>query len=144
MCSVDFCTSFHLIMWTFYCVCCACSVLSDSLRHDGPQPTRLLCQWDSPGKDTRVHCHALLEGIFLTQGSSLHLLHLLHWEVGCLPHGTFYHPLLKFSFEMQSYRRPIRKNKYRGHILIQLLEQRKAVPSKLKMLDFQREMLVLG
>ena len=43
---------------------------------------------------------------------------------------------------MQSYRRPIRKNKYRGHILIQLLEQRKAVPSKLKMLDFQREMLV--
>ena len=45
---------------------------------------------------------------------------------------------------MQSYRRPIRKNKYRGHILIQLLEQRKAVPSKLKMLDFQREMLVLG
>ena len=80
-----------------------------------------------------------------TQGLDLHLLHLLHWEVGCLPlcHLEHYYPLLKFSFEMQSYRRPIRKNKYRGHILIQLLEQRKAVPSKLKMLDFQREMLVL-
>ena len=61
-----------------------------------------------------------------------------------VPPGTFYYPLLKFSFEMQSYRRPIRKNEYRGHILIQLLEQRKAVPSKLKMLDFQREMLLLG
>ena len=25
-------------------------------------------------------CHALLQGIFLTQGSNLHLLHLLHWQ----------------------------------------------------------------
>ena len=30
-------------------------------------------------------CHALLQVIFLTQGSNLHLLHLLHWQVGSLP-----------------------------------------------------------
>ena len=30
-------------------------------------------------------CHALLQGIFLTQGSNLHLLCLLHWETGSLP-----------------------------------------------------------
>ena len=30
---------------------------------------------DSPGKNTGVGCHALLEGIFLTQGSNLGLLH---------------------------------------------------------------------
>ena len=30
-----------------------------------------LCPWDSPGKDTGVACHALLQGIFLTQGSNL-------------------------------------------------------------------------
>ena len=29
-------------------------------------------------------CHALLQGIFLTQGSNLHLLRLLHWQVGPL------------------------------------------------------------
>ena len=41
----------------------------------GPQPTRLLCPWDSSGKNTRVGCHALLQGIFLTQGSNPGLLH---------------------------------------------------------------------
>ena len=30
---------------------------------------------DSPGKDTGVGSHALLQGIFLTQGLNLHLLH---------------------------------------------------------------------
>ena len=29
-------------------------------------------------------CRALLQGIFLTQGSNPHLLHLLHWQVGSL------------------------------------------------------------
>ena len=43
-------------------------------------PLRLLCPWDSPGKNIGVGCHALLQGIFLTQGSKLHLLHLLHWH----------------------------------------------------------------
>ena len=36
------------------------------------------------GKNTGVGCHALLQGIFLTQGSNLHLLCLLHWQVGSL------------------------------------------------------------
>ena len=45
----------------------------------------LLCPWDSPGKDTGVYCHALLQGIFPTQGSNLCLLHILHWQVGSLP-----------------------------------------------------------
>ena len=35
----------------------------------------LLCPWDSPGKNTGVGCHALLQGIFLTQGSNPGLLH---------------------------------------------------------------------
>ena len=39
--------------------------------------TRLLCPWDSPGKITGVGCHSLLQGIFPTQGSSLHFLCLL-------------------------------------------------------------------
>ena len=41
----------------------------------GLQPVRLLCPWDSPGKSTGVGSHALLQGIFPTQGSNLGLTH---------------------------------------------------------------------
>ena len=33
------------------------------------------CPWDFPGKNTRMGCHFLLQGIFPTQGSNLRLLH---------------------------------------------------------------------
>ena len=49
--------------------------LSDFLGPHELQPTRLLCPWNSPGKNTRVGCHFLLQGIFLTQGSNRGLLH---------------------------------------------------------------------
>ena len=42
----------------------------DSLQPHGLQPTRFLCPWDSPGKNTGVGCHFLLQGIFPTQGSN--------------------------------------------------------------------------
>ena len=35
----------------------------------------LFCPWDSPGKNTGVDCHAFLQGIIPTQGSSPGLLH---------------------------------------------------------------------
>ena len=42
--------------------CCqVASVVSDSVRPHGLQPTRLLCPWDSPGKNTGVGCHFLLQ-----------------------------------------------------------------------------------
>ena len=37
------------------------SVVSDSLRPYGLQPTRLSRPWDSPGKNTGVGCHFLLQ-----------------------------------------------------------------------------------
>ena len=36
------------------------SVMSDSSRPHGRQPTRLLHPWDFPGKSTGVGCHCLL------------------------------------------------------------------------------------
>ena len=42
-------------------------------------------RWDSPGKNKGMGCHALLQGIFLTPGSNLHLLCLWHWQAGSLP-----------------------------------------------------------
>ena len=55
------------------------------LRPYGIYPTSFLCPWDCPAKNTGMGCHALLKGIFLTQGSNPHLLGLLHWEMGSLP-----------------------------------------------------------
>ena len=52
------------------------SAMSNSVKPYGLQPVRLLCLWDSPGKNTGVGYHALLQGIFLTQGSNPRLLHL--------------------------------------------------------------------
>ena len=35
--------------------------MSDFVRPHGWQPTRLFCPWDSPGKNTGVGCHFLLQ-----------------------------------------------------------------------------------
>ena len=35
--------------------------MSDSVRPDRRQPTRLPCPWDSPAKNTGVGCHFLLQ-----------------------------------------------------------------------------------
>ena len=45
------------------------------MQPHGLQPTRLLCPWDSPGKNTGVGGHALLQEIVPTQGSNPGLLH---------------------------------------------------------------------
>ena len=46
----------------------------------GTAGCQLLCPGDSPGKNPGVGCHALLQGIFWTQGSNSCLLNLLHWQ----------------------------------------------------------------
>ena len=50
------------------CVCSVTSLMSDPLWPRGLWPARLLCPWDSPGKNTGLGCHALLHMIFLSQG----------------------------------------------------------------------------
>ena len=61
------------------------SIMSYSLQPHVLQPARLLCPWDSPGKNTIVGCHFPLQGLFLIQGSNLYLLSLLHWQAASLP-----------------------------------------------------------
>ena len=60
----------------------SCSTLCDPVDCGPPGSS---VHGDSPGKNTRVSCHALLQGIFPTQGSNLGLLCLLHWQVCSLP-----------------------------------------------------------
>ena len=48
---------------------------ADSLPTELSGPTRVLCPWNSLGKNTGVGCHFLLQGVFPTEGSNLGLLH---------------------------------------------------------------------
>ena len=45
------------------------------LRPHGLQTAKLLCSWNSPGKNAGVDCHSLLQGGFSTQGLNMGLLH---------------------------------------------------------------------
>ena len=42
-----------------------------------------------PGKNTGMGCHALLQGIFPTQGLNPHHICLMHWQAGSLPLASF-------------------------------------------------------
>ena len=61
------------------CVCvfipvCICVCTVSHLSHVWLCNPMDLCPWDFPGKNTGVSCHALLQGIFLAQGSNPGLL----------------------------------------------------------------------
>ena len=55
--------------WWFSCSIVSNSVTPWTVAH------HLLCPWDSPGKNTGVGCHFLLQGIFLIQELNPSLLH---------------------------------------------------------------------
>ena len=58
----------HIMLVTQSCLT-HCYLMNCSL------PARLLCPWNSPGKNTGVGSHFLLQGIFLVQGANRGLLH---------------------------------------------------------------------
>ena len=79
-------------------------------RLHGPKSSRLLCPWDSPGKNTGVGYHALLQGIFLTQGSNPYLLYLLHWQEVLYHYchlGSPHHSVGRFIIGHKLYRQGI-------------------------------------
>ena len=57
----------------------------------------------SPGKNTVVGCHALLQGIFLILGLSPHLLCLLHRQVGSLPLVPPGKPTITYNIRQKSW-----------------------------------------
>ena len=68
-------------------------------RSHGLEPARLLCPWNSPGKNTGAGCHFLLQGIFPTQGSNPPLLRLLHCRQ-LLYHFTTWEALFKLKNDL--------------------------------------------
>ena len=49
-------------MITWLCACEITPIVCNASRPHGLQPARLLCPWDSPGKNTGVSCHASSKG----------------------------------------------------------------------------------
>ena len=90
-----FCISISSIWNNSESVCL--SVVSSSLQIHGLQPTRLLCPWDSPGKNTGVGSHALPQASTAYEGlnfsttswfwTSFHIpvghLYVLFGEITC-------------------------------------------------------------
>ena len=77
----------------------SCPTLCDPMDYSPPGSS---VHGAFPGKNTGVGCHDLLQGIFQTQGSNLHLLHLLHWQAGSLPLAPPGKPLLYCVVVVQS------------------------------------------
>ena len=71
-CSSQICLLYNEICSTCMLSCFSCVWLLATIW--------TITHLDSPGKNTGVHSHSLLQEIFLTQGSNLNLLWLLHWR----------------------------------------------------------------
>ena len=56
----------------------SCSVVSNSLQPHGPQTTRLLRPWNSPGKNTGVGCHFLLQILGINSWKKYEKWHYSH------------------------------------------------------------------
>ena len=82
-------------MWA----CSVTLVVSDSVWPYGPSPARLLCPWDSPGKNTGGGCHALLPG---DPWPNPRLLHLPHCKQALRPLGHLGSPLDTHRVRAQS------------------------------------------
>ena len=64
--------------WNLYLVTQSCLTLCNPMNCSLPGSS---VHGDSPGKNTGVACHFLLQGIFPTQDLNPHLLCLLNWYV---------------------------------------------------------------
>ena len=70
--------------------------MSDSVRPHGLQPTRLPCPWDSPGKNTGVGCHFLLQCMKVKSKSEVAQSCLtLSDPMDCSPPGSSIHGIFQ-------------------------------------------------
>ena len=70
--------------------------MSDSVQPHRQQPTRLPCPWDSPGKNTGVRCHFLLQCMKVKSESEVAQLCLtLSDPMDCSPPGSSVHGIFQ-------------------------------------------------
>ena len=78
------CVSLRVCVCVCVCTCAraqSCSTLCNPMDYIPPGSS---VHGNFSGKNSRVHCHFLLQGIFPTQRSNPSLLPLLHWQAQCL------------------------------------------------------------
>ena len=70
--------------------------LSDSVRPHRRQPNRLLCPWDSPGKNIGVGCHFLLQCIKVkSESEGVQSCLTLSDPMDCSPPGSSIHGIFQ-------------------------------------------------
>ena len=70
--------------------------MSDSVRPHRWQPTRLRHPWDSPGKNTGVGCHFLLQSIKVkSESEAAQSCPTLSDPMDCSPPGSFVHGIFQ-------------------------------------------------
>ena len=85
-----------LIISFWCCRCQVASVVSDCVRPHRRQPTRLLCPWDSPGKNTGVGCHFLRQCMKVESESEVTQSCLtLSNPMDCSPPGSSIHGIFR-------------------------------------------------
>ena len=86
-----------IYMLSLYCCCCyVTSVVSDSVWPHRRQPTRLPRPWDSPGKNTGVGCHFLLQCTKVKSESEVSQSCLtLSDPIDCSPPGSSIHGIFQ-------------------------------------------------
>ena len=78
------------------CCCLVTSVVSDSVQHHRRQPTRLPRPWDSPGKNTGVGCHFLLQCMKVKSESEVsQSCPTLSDPMACSPPGSSVHGIFQ-------------------------------------------------
>ena len=97
----------------------SCSALCDPMDHCLPGSS---VDGESPGRNTGVGCHALLQGVFPTQGLNPLLLLLLHWQAGSPPPVTsdewaFYCVIHEFNEPKVPWKLGLSENVPRGRAL---------------------------
>ena len=79
-----------------HCCCWVASVVSDSVRPHRRQPTRLPRPWDSPGKNTGVGCHFLLQCMKVkSQSEVAQSCPTLSNPMDCSPPGSSVHGIFQ-------------------------------------------------
>ena len=77
------------------CCCCVSSIVSNSVGPRRWQPTRLPRPWDSPGKNTGVGCHFLLQCMKVKSESEVAQSSPTLSDMDCSPPGSSIHGIFQ-------------------------------------------------
>ena len=92
----NFFFNYRFNLFNRYACCCVISVMSNPVRPHRRQPTRLPRPWDSPGRNTGVGCHFLLQCMKVkSQSEDTQSCPTLCDPMDCSPPGSSVHGIFQ-------------------------------------------------